>query len=275
MTWLDVAPAAYAILWWWSGTVLILLLDGLPRRTYRWTLLAAAVVAAVALYALSATRDATSAAAMYCAFTCGLLVWSLVEISFLTGALTGPSRRECPPGASGWVRFRAALGTLAHHELAILAAAAVIALATARGTNLTGLATFLALWAMRQSAKLNLYLGVRNTGEALLPPHLAYLGSYFRRRPMNALFPWSVTVLTVAATGLILAAVLAPAGSGEAVAFTLLATLVVLGALEHWLMVLPIDVDAMWRIGLRTRVDASDAPRDPLRAIAEPPRLRP
>ena len=50
---------------------------------------------------------------------------------------------------------------------------------------------------MRESAKLNLFLGVRNLSEEFLPAHLAYLQSYFRRRSMNMLFPFSVTVSTV------------------------------------------------------------------------------
>ncbi len=36
------------------------------------------------------------------------------------------------------------------------------------------------LWAMRQSAKLNLFLGVRNLSDELLPPHLRYLADVLR-----------------------------------------------------------------------------------------------
>ena len=34
---------------------------------------------------------------------------------------------------------------------------------------------------MRQSAKLNVFLGVRNLSEEFLPQHLHYLQSYFTR----------------------------------------------------------------------------------------------
>ena len=57
--------------------------------------------------------------------------------------------------------------------------------------------TYLVLWGMRQSAKLNLFLGVRNLGVEFLPQHLRYLQSFFRRRAMNALFPLSIVAATL------------------------------------------------------------------------------
>ena len=39
---------------------------------------------------------------------------------------------------------------------------------------------------MRQSAKLNVFLGVRNLNADFLPDHLKYLQTYFVRAPMNA-----------------------------------------------------------------------------------------
>ena len=62
--------------------------------------------------------------------------------------------------------------------------------------NQTGWWTYLVLWSMRLSAKLNLFLGVRNLSENFLPAHLAYLQSYFTRRSWNWLMPVSVTAAT-------------------------------------------------------------------------------
>ena len=42
--------------------------------------------------------------------------------------------------------------------------------------------------------ELNVFLGVRNLNEQFLPKHLRYLGSYLVQKPMNLLFPLSVTV---------------------------------------------------------------------------------
>ncbi|HEX4511574.1 MAG TPA: DUF3623 family protein, partial [Burkholderiaceae bacterium] len=119
--------------------------------------------------------------------------------------------------------------------------------------NQGALATFAILWAMRQSAKLNLFLGVRNLNEQFLPAHLTYLHSYFRQRRMNGLFPWSVALGTVAVVlgwqGVGTAGLDA---AGEATAI-LAATLLSLGLLEHWFMVIPLPTHALWRWGLRSR----------------------
>ena len=48
-------------------------------------------------------------------------------------------------------------------------------------------------------AKLNLFLGVPNLSVEFLPPHLGYLASYFSNKPMNLLFPASVTLASGAA----------------------------------------------------------------------------
>jgi putative photosynthetic complex assembly protein 2 len=250
---LALLPAAYAILLWWLATSIILLLDGLPPRTFRWSLAGCTALAAGGAWGIAASSDATSAAAAFCSFTGALLLWALIEMSFLMGVVTGPWRSACPEGARGWARVRFALRAILHHEIAIIVVAGLIALASIPGANDVGLWTFMALWGMRQSAKLNLFLGVRNTGEQFLPPRIEYMKSFFRQRNMNALFPFSIIVLTGVSALLIGAALSAPLGSMEGTALTLLATLVVLGMLEHWFLMLPIDIEALWRWSLRLR----------------------
>jgi putative photosynthetic complex assembly protein 2 len=139
-------------------------------------------------------------------------------------------------------------------------AVAILAL-TWGAPNQIGVWTFLAFWAMRQSAKLNVYLGVRNLSETFLPDHLRYLESYFARRPMNWLFPFSVVAGATACVLLALAALEPGASRHEAVGFTLLATLVALGLLEHVFMVLPFSADALWRWGLASRPAAKQEGR--------------
>jgi putative photosynthetic complex assembly protein 2 len=269
---MSLLPAAYAILLWWFATGIILLLDGLPPHTFRWSLAGCAVLAAAGLWGIAASSDATSVAAAYCSFTGALLLWALIEMSFLMGVVTGSSRRACPDGARGWRRLKFALSAISHHEVAIIAGAGLVALASLRGDNDVGLWTFLALWCMRQSAKVNLFLGVRNTGEQFLPPRIEYMKSFFRKRPMNALFPISISVLTAGSAFLIEAAHAAPSGSMHATALTLIATLVVLGALEHWFLMLPINTDALWRWSMGSRESSSLRGADPLRAVPAPTR---
>ena len=59
--------------------------------------------------------------------------------------------------------------------------------------------TFIVLWWMHQSARLNVFLGVSNLNAEFLPEHLAHIRSFFRSAPMNLLFPFSVTLSTICA----------------------------------------------------------------------------
>jgi putative photosynthetic complex assembly protein 2 len=245
-------PVLFTLFVWWFSTGAILYLDGLPRRTHRWTMAGASVLALAALWALHATAHDDGAAAAYLAFSAAIAVWGWVEVAFLLGLVTGPRTTACPQGAHGWRRAAYAFEAILWHELALLGGALLIALATWDASNHLGLWSYLLLWIARLSTKLNLFLGVRNLGEELLPDHLRYLHSYFARRSMNALLPLSVLAGTVATTLLWLAARQAADG-GDPTALALLATLATLAVLEHLFLVLPINVSAMWEWGLWSR----------------------
>lgn len=246
-------PVLFTLLLWWFSTSVILYLDGLPRWTFRWSLLSATLLLALALYCLAVTSTDTSVGGAYLAFTSGVLVWAWQEVSFLMGFVTGPRRSACPDGCSGWQHFGHAIQAILYHELALIAAAAAVVAVTWDGPNQTGTWTFLILWAMRTSAKLNLFLGVRNLSAELLPDHLRYLKGFFTKRPMNLLFPLSVTAATVVATALVQTAVHPATSEFQAAGLTFLATLMALAILEHWLLVLPLPTTALWRWGLRSR----------------------
>lgn len=246
-------PALYAVFVWWFATGLILHLDGLRPETFRWSMGGATVGLAAGCWGLAASAADPSPAGAYLAFTCALLVWGWVEMSFLTGWLTGPRKTPCEHGAEGWPRFLAALGAILWHELAILAAAALVFVLTWGGPNQIGAGTFCVLAVMRLSAKLNVFLGVRNLAESFLPDHLSHLQSFFRRRRCNALFPFSVAGSTIACAVLFGEATAPDADSFQAIGYTLLGTLMALAVLEHWFMVLPLPFEALWRWGLRSR----------------------
>lgn len=246
-------PVLFAIFVWWFATGIVLLLDGLPRTTFRWSHLLSTLLALGAFVGLAHTAQQTTPAGAFCAFTCALLVWGWHELSFLTGWVTGPRQRAADPGVQGWPRFVQAVAAILWHELAILASGALIAAITWEAANGVGMATFAVLWVMRISAKLNVFLGVRNLSIEFLPPHLAYLASFFRRRAMNLLFPLSVTAPTVVAAWMVLEALGAPPGGAYATGQLLVVTLLVLAILEHWLMVLPFNPTALWRWAMRER----------------------
>jgi putative photosynthetic complex assembly protein 2 len=252
-------PIAFAIFIWWFATGIVLLLDGLPRHTFRWSHLVSTLLAMASLAGVYTSADMNSAAGAFCGFTSALLVWGWHELSFLTGWVTGPRKVPATAGARGWLRFTQAVQAILWHELGILASGLAIAALTWGAPNRTAMATFAVLWVMRISAKLNVFLGVRNLSMELLPPHLAYLGSYFRQRPMNLLFPFAVTTASVAAVWLVVHTQAAPPQSAAAIGGLLVTTLLVLAIVEHWLLVLPVQSTALWRWAMRNHPSAAPA----------------
>jgi putative photosynthetic complex assembly protein 2 len=248
-----VAPLLFAIFVWWASTGLILYLDGRPRRTFKWTLVGATLLAVLGFVGLRASSAVTTTASAYCAFTCALLIWAWQEVAFLLGVVTGPRRVDCPPDARGWRRAVLAFQTIAHHEIALVVLGAGVVAATWQQSNRTGLWTFAILWAMRQSAKLNVFLGVRNFSEEFLPGHLRYLQSYFRRARMNSLFPVVVALSTWLAVRVWQAAFAPGIDAFTATSLTFAASLLSLAILEHWFLVLPLPSAAMWNWSLRSR----------------------
>ena len=245
-----VVPAAFAIFIWWFATGIVLLLDGMPRKTFAWSILISAVLAISALFGLSHTAGQISVVNAYCAFTCALLVWGWHELTFLTGWLTGPRKTTCT-AAGGWPRFRQAVAAILWHELAILGAGVVILAITWGQPNQVGTWTFGVLWVMRTSAKLNLFFGVRNLSEEFLPAHLTYMGGYFRRRSMNAFFPPALLAAIVVLVLMILR--IPDATDAQAVGWILVSTMLAMAILEHFLLVLPLPSTALWRWALRNR----------------------
>lgn len=253
--WNQAGPIAYTLFVWWFSTGVILYLVGLPRSTHKWTMAGSTLMLGGALWAVARTAGDTSHAAVYTAFTGALGVWAWQEVAFLLGFVTGPRRVACEPGARGARRAWHAFQTVQHHELGLVLLGLAVFACTWGGANSTGWWTFVILWTMRQSAKLNIFLGVRNLNESFLPAHLKYLGSYFRQHWMNPLFPVSVTVSTLVAVPLWQAALAPNASPFEATSAALNAVLLSLAIVEHGFLVLPLPFDKLWQWGLRSRVE--------------------
>jgi putative photosynthetic complex assembly protein 2 len=252
------APIGYAIFLWWFSTGIIFYLDALPVKTFKWSMAGATAVLLGSLYGLWVTADDTSLWGAYVAFSCGLLAWGWQEISLYMGYVTGPRQHRCPAGCSGWKHFGHAIQVNLWHELAIIGLAAIIYYVVKDGANLLGFWTYLALWLMHLSARLNVFLGVRNVSEEFVPPHMDVLKSFLTRKPMNLLFPISVTVLTIAAVMLFMKAASADTES-EAAGLMLIGALMALAILEHWLLMVPLPVDRIWRWSKSSRKMAEKA----------------
>lgn len=242
-------PGLHALFIWWFSTGAVFYLNGLPRRTFPWTMAAATALLAWGLYGLASGVDDTSIAGAYGGFLGALAVWIWIEVSFYLGYVTGIRKTPSTPQAGAWRHFGNAIAACLWHEVAILAALAVIAALSWGHANQVGLWTFAVLKWMHQSARLNVFLGVRNLNLSFLPPHLQFLSGYFRQRAMNMLFPVSVTLSTIAALLIFQAAATADAFTRTGLAFV--GTLMVLAILEHWFLMLPLNVSALWAWALR------------------------
>jgi len=257
----------FAMLVWWFTTGIILFLDGLPTGTFRRSMTGASVLAIGALFLLRSSAFDASTAGAFVAFSSAIVIWGWLEMSFLMGFIMGPQRQAYLGVRGGWRHFRQATRAIIHNELAILGTAALLALLTWQTPNPVALWTFLVLWSMRLSAKLNLFFGVPNTGEQFLPPHLAYLKTYFNKRRMNLLFPVSILGSTIALVVLVQKLLMAEGGF-QITGLALVSALLALAILEHWFMVLPLPTDKLWQWGLRGTApqasrtpDGLDAPR--------------
>jgi putative photosynthetic complex assembly protein 2 len=252
-------PVLYALLVWWLTTGVLLYLHRLPPATYRWSMLGMTLAAGAALYGHLVTSEGTDLFSAYAGFTCGVVIWGWLEMAYFSGYLVGPHSEPCPRDCRGWQRFALAARTGLFHEAGILASAGVLAYVAWRAPNQVGTWSFVVLWLMRWSAKLNLFLGVRNLNEHWLPEHMRFLSTYMVRRSMNPLFPVSVSAATVV-LGLLIALASAPGiGPFERTGMMLVASLLALGILEHWFLVLPFPEEALWGWAL----NAGDPPGSP------------
>lgn len=246
-----ILPPLYAAFIWWFSTGAVLLLVGLSKRFDVLRLLIAATLLIVSLFGLAASSGDASASGAYIAFTCTILLWGAQEIVFLTGWVTGPRAVACPPDARGMRRFSLAIQAILYHEILLLACGAAIALLTWTSANQVGLWTFATLWALRQSSKINLFLGVPVTNEELMPDAVSFLKSFFARRSVSAFFPLSVTIATSVLVLMVQRLSDGSISAFETAGLALVSALFALGVLEHWFMLLPLPAIALWGWGTK------------------------
>ena len=252
-----ILAACFAFLLWWLGTGVVLWLDGLPRKTFVWSILATSLVSAAGLYAIWWAQTESSQLAIYLAFAGGLSVWAWQEMSYYLGFLTGPRKKSCDPGCRGWVHFAHALQTSLYHEISIVVGAVLVWTLSRQAEIPIGFWTYVVLWAMHESARINVFLGVRNVNAEWLPEHLAYLRSFLRQAPMNPWFPLSVMLAALAAAWVFYLA-WACGDPIQASAFYLLGALATLALVEHVFLMLPVPLTApwAWALGKRRREPA-------------------
>jgi putative photosynthetic complex assembly protein 2 len=252
-------PPVYAAFIWWFSTGAVLLLVGCARRFVSLQAVIAAFLVAGSLCGLAFSAPDASIGGAYIAFTSTILLWGAQEIAFLSGWVTGPRPERCPAGVTGLNRLGPALAAILYHELTLVACGAAIVALTSGAANQVALWTFAALWVLRQSAKINLFLGVPVTNDELMPQPVQFLKTFFARKPVGAFFPISVTLATAVLVILIQRIVEVAATPFDVVGLTLVSTLFALGVVEHWFMLLPLPAITLWGWGMRSGFPPEDA----------------
>ncbi len=247
--------AGSALFVWWFSTGLILWrvrhADNHGHTAHLQSVVASLPLLALGLYGVHTTLDDTSTRGVYVAFLSALAIWGWIELAFLSGIITGPNTRDCPPNLPFPERFIRAFGTIAWHEALLALTTIALVLWTQAEPNTFGLWTFVILFFARVSAKLNLFFGVPRIHTEFLPKPLAHLASHFRHAPMNGVFPISITALSFA-TACWMERAVASTSDAHLIGFTLLSALTLLALLEHWFMVLPLPDQKLWRWMLPT-----------------------
>ena len=242
--------AIVALFLWWFSTGAILWVvksvDGRGRDAHVRAVIAGLPVLLAGVVALDASLSDTSVAGVYIGFLAALAIWGWIELAFLCGVVTGPNARMCPAGVAPFERFMRAWGTIAYHEILLTLTLTGILAMSWGVTNPIAFWTFAVLFFARISAKLNLFFGVPKINVEFLPAALAHLPSHFRHARLNPVFPISVTALSFA-IACWLERIHAAESQAATVGFALLAALTVLALLEHWLMVVRLPDEKLWR----------------------------
>ncbi|NBR33102.1 MAG: DUF3623 domain-containing protein [Rhodobacteraceae bacterium] len=239
-----------AIFSWWFFTGMILiavrLCDRLSIAQRQKVCLASLPIFGIGLFGIDYTANLQTTTAVYLGFFAALAVWGWIEFAFLTGVITGPNVTECPTNITPIERFIRAWGTLAYHEIALLASLSVIIYIGWGAENGFGMWTFIILYGARVFAKLNLFFGVPRINVEFVPKALAHLTSHFRVSSMNWFFPISVTLLTFALACWI-ERIYAMTLAEQIIGFSLLSSMTAMALVEHWVMVLPVPDAQLWR----------------------------
>jgi putative photosynthetic complex assembly protein 2 len=242
--------ALFAVFLWWFSTGLIMLrvrrADMGGPDEHIWSVLLGLPLLIGGGLAIDATADEASPLGALCAFLAAIAVWGWIELAFLSGVITGPNLKPCPPGLPLGQRFLRATGTVLYNEILLTLGLLVIAKLTLGQPNEFGLWTYAVLFFARISAKLNLFLGVPRIHTEFLPETLSHLESHFRRATMNGFFPVAITLLTFA-TACWMERALAATTEASLTGHVLLTVLTALALLEHWFMVIPLPDQKLYR----------------------------
>ncbi len=241
--------ALYSIVFWWLSTAAIIYFNFQPA--YRATVFSAALILMLgAIYMLYTHRQSETVMGAFITFTAGSIIWAFVEVSFYTGYIVGPQVRPIFTVGPSVIGFFKAIHRSLYHEGLVLGLVVLMLLLSIGAKNKFGVYTFLMYWFMHQSAKLNIFLGVANTGREFVPDTVADMTQYMTIAHMNWLFPFSITFCTLLVTKLLKKTGEEQEPAWRRVGFSIIGTMALMALLEHWLLVLPLN-QSLWDIVIK------------------------
>lgn len=245
----------FTLFLWWFTTGVIIAVYGrsAPLRAFCFAGLTIAMLAAIAL--LRATSGWQTTTAVYLSLTSGIVIWGWHTASYYLGFITGsPQGLDLTPETHAQLtsidRFKTALSASLYHELSVLAFAVGLALLLWKQPNQWGLWIFLAMWVMHSSAKLNVFLGVRNFRIDLLPSHLHHLQPLLGKESINGFFPFSMLIACCVTLFFLFQAMMPYTIPAHSIGYLSVGTMIALGMLEHFMLILPTSV-VLWGWGWR------------------------
>ncbi|MBV7266377.1 putative photosynthetic complex assembly protein PuhE [Erythrobacter ani] len=257
-----IVPFIVTVAIWFVATGLIAWADNRERATFSRSLMIGGACGIAGLITILIASQSAELWAVYLAFVGALMVWGWHEIGFLTGAAAGPRRVAADASLRGARRFAQASATVIHHEVALALTALLLISLSWNAPNQIGATVFVLLFALRLTAKINMFVGVPNSTAEMLPLHLAYLKTYFGRNRMTALLAGSILAITAVGAWFGSLALAAPVGSAEMVGASLLTTLCFLGVLEHMFLALPFRDGMLWGWALPSRTTSNRSKPD-------------
>jgi putative photosynthetic complex assembly protein 2 len=239
------------VAFWWAATGVTIAMqrDGFTRAA---SAVAATLLAGWALRLLARARDERTPGSAFRSFAGGALLWGWVSTLFYGGLVRGvPAAGTAAGGGPSVALAREAIAATLYSDLLSLAVIALVVRLTWWAANRTGLWSLLLFWGAHQTAKLNVFFGVRHAGAEFLPADLAYLERYFGPARNSPLLPVTVAALA-ALTGWLGYRAWRSTSPFARTACAMLATLAALALVEHAVLGLEAALP-LWNVFLRAR----------------------
>ncbi len=186
---------ALVVGFWWAATGVTLAMQRSPLTSAA-SLAIASVLALVGAGLVVRTRRETTVRSARLAFLGSSLIWWWCSTLFYAGVgiRIGADPVAAPQTAT--LAIQAIVSTLRADLFGVFAIIAVVLLVW-RYANRVALWALLVFWSTLQTAKLNVFMGVRNSGADWLPQHLERLTQFFGPPVNSWLLPVTVALLSV------------------------------------------------------------------------------